>query len=164
MQSSTPFAGDFSLAQKGRCQSWCLHEWVSCFSRYEKIQEIGPIKTSANIQLSEGLTCQIFLEHRVPHAWSSPWTPFRVCWRSLTAVPNNFILAVPDGEWQFLVGKGNKNCFTDKGMVCSNLIGFYSWVISWWEIWAYNQIKMQEVSIVFVALFLCPYKLLFLFN
>ena len=27
--------------------------------------------------LSEGLFCQFFPEHGVPHSWSPPWTPFR---------------------------------------------------------------------------------------
>lgn len=47
--------------------------------------------------------------------------------------------------------EGKKKCFTDEGMFYSNLIGSYSWIISWLEVWAYNQIKMKELPVVFVA-------------
>ena len=68
------------------------------------MQEIGLIKSSPeNIYLSEGLFCKFFPEHKVPHSWSPPWTPFRVCWRSETTVASDFILVEPDGQWQFLL-------------------------------------------------------------
>ena len=42
------------------------------------MQELGLIESfSEKISLSEGLFCQFFSEHRVPHSWFSPWTPFR---------------------------------------------------------------------------------------
>ena len=34
----------------------------------------------------------VFPKHRVPHSWSLPSTPFRVCWRSATTVTNDSIL------------------------------------------------------------------------
>ena len=62
-------------------------------------------KTFSWQYLPEVLFCQFLPGHRVPQSWSLPWTPFRMCWRSVTAVASDFILAEPDGEWQFLVGK-----------------------------------------------------------
>lgn len=43
-------------------------------------------------------------------------------------------------------------------MFYSNLIGSHSCIIPWLEVWAYNQFKMKELSIVFVAPLSCPCK------
>lgn len=43
-------------------------------------------------------------------------------------------------------------------MFYSNLIGSYSWIISWLEVLAYNQIKMKELPIVSIAPLSCPCK------
>ena len=45
-----------------------------------------------------------FPEHRVTHAWSPPWVPFRGCWRSVAIVAPNLILVEVDGKCQFVVG------------------------------------------------------------
>jgi len=51
-----------------------------------------------------------------------------------------------------------KKCFTDEGMFYSNLIGSYSWIISWLEVWADSQIKLKELSTVSVVPLSCPCK------
>ena len=39
------------------------------------------------------------------HSWSPPWIPFRICWRSVTAVANDLILEEPDGKGHSFVGR-----------------------------------------------------------
>ena len=53
------------------------------------MQEPKFIKNSSWKYLSEGLFCAIL---------------FRVCWRSVTAVANEFILVEQGGEWPSVVG------------------------------------------------------------
>ena len=61
--------------------------------------------------LSEALFCQFFPEHRMPHFYSPPWTPFNGCWKSAAAAAHDFIFAKgfpggsvvdnpPAREWQ----------------------------------------------------------------
>ena len=54
----------------------------------------------------EALLCQLLPGHRgLNPDLCLPWTLFRVCWRPVAAVVSDFILAEPDGESQFIVGK-----------------------------------------------------------
>ena len=54
--------------------------------------------------LSEGLFCQFFPKHRVPHSSSLSWTPFRVCWKSAATAVCDLILVDAEDKCQFLVG------------------------------------------------------------
>ena len=63
----------------------------------------------------------VFPEHRGPPSWSPAWTPFRMCWRSATAVTSDLILVEAGGQWQFLVGSRNTR-ETDKSAV---ILGFH---------------------------------------
>ena len=65
---------------------------------------IGLINHSPEtILLPEDLFWQFLPEHRMPHSWSPPWTPFRGCWRSRVAVAHDLIFVEVDGKCQ-LVG------------------------------------------------------------
>ena len=61
----------------------------------------------------------VFPEHRVPHPWSLPWSPFRRCWRSAVRAAHDLILKEVDGKgsqqvtirsWQNLCSKVNVLC------------------------------------------------------
>ena len=62
--------------------------------------------------LSEGPFCQFSQSTECLIPDNPPWNPFRVCWRSVTAVASDFILVVPDGEWRFLFETRHPNCHT----------------------------------------------------
>ena len=89
------------------------------------MQEIGLRKIFLWIYLSEVLFCQFSPEHWVSCSWPLPWVLFRSCGRSLTAVASDLIPVEADGEWEFLVGKGEEG-----GFILFFLPHCLSWFIS----------------------------------
>ena len=62
---------------------------------------------------------------------------------------SNWGLHSCSARWRvtILVGKEKKRIhFIDEGMFYSNLIGSYSWTISWWEVWAEVQFNAVTQS------------------
>ena len=52
----------------------------------------------------EGMFFQVFPEHTVPHSWSPPSTPFRLCCRSASTAAHDLIFVEVDGKWQIFFG------------------------------------------------------------
>ena len=79
--------------------------WYWCFSRYEKMQELGrmTIFTWKHLTVWRSVLPVFFPEHRVPHSWFLPWTPFRECWRSVAIVTLNLIFVETNCKCQFPV-------------------------------------------------------------
>ena len=93
-----------------------------------------------NIWLCEGLFCQFFQEHRVPHSWSLPGTPFRICWRSTTAMASDLILVEADGKCQVLVGSTSA-----LGTSCTNVhCGPQNTV--WKKLWEERKGKARNIT------------------
>ena len=81
IQRSTNLTKGFLLVTR----SWCHHEGISWFSRYEEMQGLG--SWNQFLKISNYLkTCS----PSFPGAQSASFstlTPFRVCWRSIAAEP-----------------------------------------------------------------------------
>lgn len=97
--------GDIETVQSGHTVEGCWgHKErtsqltdFSAFLRMGRWKKFGFIKFSLkNIIWMPILP--VFPGHRMPHSWSLPWTPFRVCWKSATAVATDSILVEPSGD------------------------------------------------------------------
>ena len=75
------------------------HEGISCFSRYEEIQELGLIKSSPeNILLSEDLFCQFSQSIACLISALHPELLSGGCWRSATAAAHDLSFAEVDDK------------------------------------------------------------------
>ena len=75
----------------------------------------------------------VFPEHRVPHPWSTPWAPFRVCWGSAATAAHDSILGEADGKCPSPVH--NFKQVTPFGASCLSVLKPDHIQINW-EVWS----------------------------
>ena len=112
MQSSIYYAEGFLLVTR----SWCHHEGIWCFPKYEEMQWLGSWNQFLKVSIQRP-TPPVSLKHRVPH--SPLWIPLSGCWRLAVAAAQSSVSTEVDGNYP----------------CCLSVTGKCSWQV---PIWSYT--------------------------